>query len=414
LAKLKPQDHIPESGALILGGAHGSLEIARSLGRRGIPVWLVAGDYPLAGLSRYVERSFSWPKSSDADAVAFLLRIADRHGLRGWVLFATSDEDVRFVAQNRAALETVFAVTTPAWDLVRWACDKRRMNALAAELGIARPLTYYPRGRDDLASMDIRYPVILKPTMREGHNAFVDAKAWRADDLPGLLAHYDRAAALVRPDCIMIQELIPGDGTSQFSYGAVWQNGAPIASIVARRRRQYPIAFGYTSTYVESIESREVEETASRFLRSLAYDGLVEIEFKYDRRDRTYKILDVNARAWTWIALGAAAGIDFAAIQWLLAMGGKIAPISANPGATWRYWSRDMVAAGHEMLIGGLSPLSYLRTFGSRSAAAVFAWDDPAPAVLDLPLVAVRAASRRLAGRDQIVAPALQSLRSHS
>jgi D-aspartate ligase len=414
VSKPKPQDQIPESGALILGGAHGSLEIARSLGRRGIPVWLVADDYPLAGLSRYVERGFSWPKSGDADAVAFLLKIADRHGLRGWVLFATSDEDVRFVAQNRAALETVFAVTTPAWDLVRWATDKRRMNALAAELGIARPLTYYPRGRDDIANMELRFPVILKPTMREGHNAFVDAKAWRADDLPGLLASYDHAASLVRPDCIMIQELIPGGGTRQFSYGAVWQNGTAIASIVARRRRQYPIAFGYTSTYVESIESREVEETASRFLRSLDYDGLVEIEFKYDQRDRTYKILDVNARAWTWIALGAASGVDFAAIQWLLAMGGRIAPISANAGATWRYWSRDLAAAIHEMLIGRLSPLAYLRTFKSRSASAVFAWDDPAPALLDLPLVAVRAARRRLVRRDRVAAPALQSVRSHS
>ena len=34
-------------GALILGGAHGSLAVARSLGRRGIPVWFATHDHPI-------------------------------------------------------------------------------------------------------------------------------------------------------------------------------------------------------------------------------------------------------------------------------------------------------------------------------------------------------------------------------
>jgi D-aspartate ligase len=57
-------------GALVLGGAHGSLEIARSLGRRGIPVWLVISDNPLATLSRYVRRHFVWDGPDRDDAVA--------------------------------------------------------------------------------------------------------------------------------------------------------------------------------------------------------------------------------------------------------------------------------------------------------------------------------------------------------
>jgi len=54
-------EHQAPTGALVLGGSHGALEIARSLGRRGIPVWLVTSDNPLATVSRYVERSFTWP-----------------------------------------------------------------------------------------------------------------------------------------------------------------------------------------------------------------------------------------------------------------------------------------------------------------------------------------------------------------
>src|ERR1700722_9297665 len=57
-------------GALILGGAHGSLAVARSLGRRGIPVWFATHDHPIAKYSRYVARSFEWAGPSDKGAAS--------------------------------------------------------------------------------------------------------------------------------------------------------------------------------------------------------------------------------------------------------------------------------------------------------------------------------------------------------
>jgi D-aspartate ligase len=383
-------------GALVLGGAHGSLEIARSLGRRGVRVWLLTDDSPLATLSRYVAHSERWPGPRDARAVDFLRDLAGRFRLEGWVLFAGADADVRFIAQNHAALGAIFRLTTPRWDVIRWAYDKRLMNARAAELGIALPRSCYPRHRAELVDLDVRYPVIIKPTVCEGRDAFVAAKAWRADEQRTLVAHYDEAEALVGSESIMIQELIPGDGRSQVSYAAVWDRGQPIASLVARRRRQYPIDFGFTSTFVETVACDDVEDAACRFLRSLDYSGLVEMEFKFDARDGSYKILDVNARSWTWIALGAASGTDFAAVQWRLANGEPVEPHSARPGATWRYLSRDLIAAGQEMICGTLSPRECLSSLRPSSASAVFAWDDPLPALLDLPVVTGRVIKRRL------------------
>lgn len=406
-----PYDEISRKGALILGGAHGSLEIARSLGRRGIPVWLITDDNPLATLSRYVERSISWQGPHNRDALAYLVNLAARHGLGSWVLFAGGDAEVRFIAENHAALGAAFTLTTPPWNVVRWAYDKQAMNIHAAELGLAQPLSRYPRSRDDLTTIGIRFPVVLKPSVWEGRNAFAAAKAWRAENQHALAALYDKAAAVAGPDRILVQEMIPGDGSTQFSYAAVWDRGAPIGSLVARRRRQYPIDFGFTSTFVETIEMKEIEEAACRFLSSLDYSGLVEIEFKYDARDRSYKILDVNARAWTWISLGAAAGVDFAGLQWRLALGETIAPVSARVGVSWRYLSRDLAASALEMLSGTLSPLTYLRSLHTSSASAVFARDDPYPAVMDLPLVAARVVKRRLSRADRSTETGLQSAR---
>jgi predicted ATP-grasp superfamily ATP-dependent carboligase len=283
------------------------------------------------------------------------------------------------------------------------------MNIRAAELGLAQPLTRYPHSRDDLTNIGIRFPVVLKPSVSEGRSAFAAAKAWRAEDQRMLVALYDKVAAVAGPDRIMVQELIPGDGSTQFSYAAVWDRGAPVGSLVARRRRQYPIDFGFTSTFVETTDLKEIEQAARRFLSSLDYSGLVEIEFKYDARDGAYKILDVNARAWTWIALGAAAGVDFAELQWRLALGETIAPVSARLDVGWRYLSRDLVASALEMLSGTLSPLEYLRSLRTSSASAVFAWDDPYPATMDLPLVAARVVKRRLSQGDRHSEAGLQS-----
>jgi D-aspartate ligase len=401
-------------GAVLLGGAHGSLEIARSLGRRGVRVWLITDDNPLAKSSRYVERSFTWAGPRDDAALAFLTELCRRHDLHGWVLFAGSDDDVCFVAQNHSALAALFTLTTPPWDTVRFACDKRQMNSRAAELGIAYPRTRYPRSADDLMDVALTFPVILKPSVREGRNAFVDAKAWRVDHSYDLATRYAEAKALVGPDAIMIQELIPGDGTAQYSYAAVWDRGAPVGALVARRRRQYPVEFGFTSTLVETTQAPDVEAAATRFLASINYSGLAEIEFKYDARDGRYKILDVNARAWTWIALGAAAGVDFPALQWALACGESVAPAAAASGISWLYFPRDLAASLHEMAAGRLSPLAYLRSLSPASARAVFAFDDPWPAVIDIPLSAARVVTRRLSRRNRAAAATLQSARLSS
>jgi predicted ATP-grasp superfamily ATP-dependent carboligase len=402
-------------GAIVLGGAHGSLEIARSLGRRGIRVWVVTDDNPLAKSSRYVEKSFTWAGQRDDGALAFLTELCRAHDLRGWVLFAGSDDDLCFVAQNHSALGGLFTLTTPPWEAVRFAYDKRQMNSRAAELGIAHPRTHYPRAADDiadhLAEAELAFPVILKPSIREGRNAFVDAKAWRVDHPHELAARYAAAKALVGADTIMIQELIPGSGTAQYSYAAVWDRGAPVGALVARRRRQYPVEFGFTSTFVETADAPEVADAAARFLASIDYSGLVEIEFKYDTRDGRYKILDVNARAWTWIALGAAAGVDFPALQWALASGEKIAPLAARPEVSWLYFSRDLAASIHEIAAGRLSALDYLRSLNRSSARAVFAFDDPWPAVIDIPLSAARVVTRRLSRRTRTATAALQSAR---
>src|SRR5208282_6492827 len=117
LARSAARGGLPRAapGALVVGGAHVSIGVARSLGRHGIPVWLLA-NHPLPKFSRYVRRSFSWPGADHKDGVASIIDIATRYGLNGWVLLATGDEDMRMIAQNHALFASQFRVATANWD----------------------------------------------------------------------------------------------------------------------------------------------------------------------------------------------------------------------------------------------------------------------------------------------------------
>jgi D-aspartate ligase len=383
-------------GALVLGGSHGALAVARSVGRHGIPVWFASDDNVLARLSRFTRKGLAWPGPNAAGAADFLLDLGRRHDLFGWVLIPCADEEARLIAQNHAALGRMFRVRTPPWKTLRWAYDKHRMNERAAALGLDLPRSFSGASRQDLVNADLRFPLILKPAVKHHGNAFTLAKVWRADDRAALIARYDEAAALVGTDAVVVQELIPGAGAAQFSYAALWDRGRPVASLTARRARQYPIDFGYTSTFVETIARADVEHAACRFLESLDYDGLVEVEFKLDARDGRLKLLDVNARAWTWISLGRRAGVDFPYLFWRLAMGEAVPSARGAAGVGWIHASRDVVAACQEMAAGYLAPRDYLASLRRPLQFAAFAADDPLPGALDVPLSLARFFIRRM------------------
>jgi predicted ATP-grasp superfamily ATP-dependent carboligase len=383
-------------GVVVLGGAHGTLALARSLGRRGVTVWTVSNDTPLPGWSRHVRRRFEWPGVDAPEAIPFLRDLAIRSDLRGALLVAGGDAEVRFAAQSIDALGDVFRVMLPPWERLKWACEKPLLYRKAAELGLDIPATYEFDTRQEAVQAEIRFPVILKPNMGGGEGLLARAKVMRADDRQTFLAIFGQAANEIGARNIVVQQLVPGGGEGQFSYCALWQDGRPLAEFTARRARQYPVDFGYTSTFVETIDEPAARVAARRLLADIGHHGLVEVEFKRDPRDGTLKLLDVNPRPWSWFGLAAAAGLDLGAMLWDMENGRPARPAMARNGTAWMYAARDMAAAATLSMRGQLSVRAYLASLASVRTFAAFAVSDPLPGLIDLPLTAWRVARRRL------------------
>jgi D-aspartate ligase len=390
-------------GALVIGGDYRALGVVRSLGRRGIRVWVLTNEHLLATVSRYTNRHSTWPRGDEAQRLVYLLDFCDRHELHGWTLFATDDQTTAFLARHHSILSKRFRMTTPPWEVLRWCYDKRLTHHVAREIGLDQPRTFIRVTREEVRELRCSFPVVLKPAFKPDINPFTHAKAWRADDRETLISSYDNACRLVDPRIIMVQEWIPGNGADQFSYAALCRQGQPQVSMTARRTRQYPTDFGRASSYVESLEVPEIDEPSRRLLKAIGLDGLVEVEFKRDPRDGLCKLLDINSRVWGWHTLGLRAGVDFPYLQWRLIHGEELPRIVPRTGARWVRMLTDLPAALDEMLHGRLSLPDYLRSFRGPLEFAIFAPDDPVPTLLDLPFLAWLFVERKIGWSNEFI-----------
>lgn len=381
-------------GAVVIGGDYQGLGIARSLGRHGIPVCVIDDETSIARVSRFVQDVIRVPDlRGEAAFLDTVTRAGERLSPGRWVLYPTREETVAAIAAHRERLLPYFRVPTPGLHSVCHAWDKRLTYRLAEQLSIPTPASWFPRSESELAEIDVGLPVVVKPAIKEHFFYTSRAKAWRADTRPQLHAAFRRATQIVGEGEVIVQDMIPGGGQEQYAYCAFFRDGRTVASMTVRRRRQHPSDFGRASTFVETIQRPELAAPSARFLAAAGYYGLVELEYKHDRRDGVYKLLDVNARTWGYHTLGYAAGVDFPYLLFCDQIGSPVPEAHARPGIRWIRLATDVPNAVRDIRAGRLRPVEYLRSLRGVHTEAVFSWRDPLPGLYEavlLPYLAVR------------------------
>lgn len=367
-------------GAVILGSDFKALGVVRSLGRQGIPSIVIDNLPRSAWFSRYVVRCIKWHETMDSNAfVQFLLRIGKEYHLERWVLFPMQDENVALVARHTQQLTQMYQLVTQGWEVIRWSADKRLTYQMAQELGVPYPATYYPASEDDLAQLPFPYPVLIKPAVSVQLQYTMRLKALPAHNEIELRSQYRLASSIMAADEIMVQELVPGGGQTQYSVGTYCVDGHMLASMTAKRIRQYPIDYGLSSSFVEAVAVPVIPELAEKLLRFMGVTGMVEVEFKYDTRDQRYKLLDINVRPWGWHTLCMACGLDFPFMQYCDVVGQEVPPAEPNYGPHWIRLLTDLPAGLQEIRAGYSSPWTYIQSLKGHTVFSVFDIRDPLP-----------------------------------
>jgi D-aspartate ligase len=324
--------------------AYGALGVARSLGRLGVPIYMVGdkGLWPIS-FSRYWKKVFPLDLSAPLEeSLQFLRDVACTVGGRP-ILLAATDRTAVFVAKNSAALEENFIFPKVNPELLRRLTNKSEMARTAKANGIPAPETSFPQSRQDVEKFlqDARFPVMLK-----GANPLLPFGTIKEiiGDAKQLFARIDEAAAGGPPNLIL-QEYIPGGDGSVWMCNAYFNHDSDcLATFTGKKLRQYPPHAGVASL-AESEPNQTVEAITRRFLKAVGYQGLVGIGYRYDARDGLYKVLDVNPRVSGVFRLFVAAdGMDIARVAYLDLTHQSVPPITIPAGRKWMM-EEDFISA---------------------------------------------------------------------
>jgi predicted ATP-grasp superfamily ATP-dependent carboligase len=166
------------------------------------------------------------------------------------------------------------------------------------------------------------YPIIIKALTR---NRF--GQQFRLNVLNNntdLQKFCKNAAKIIDKEFDILQacEVIPGADDQLYSYLAYYHLGSPKGELVGRKIFQHPQSFGQASVAENQTDSEfEVKKLGRRLMQHLDYHGLVQIEFKFDKRDKNLKLIEINPRAWSWIRLATDSGVNLPLIQYYTMIG---------------------------------------------------------------------------------------------
>jgi predicted ATP-grasp superfamily ATP-dependent carboligase len=376
----------------------GTLGIARSLGRRGIPVHGVDVDPNAIGMASKYLRPHPLPNSDDSDEnrLLHLIDLGKRLGEKA-VLYPVSDDDVLLCSRERRVLEEYYLFVMPEHDTVADLVSKDGLYRVAQRCQVNTPEVFQPRDEADLEALSevLAYPVILKPmfstswlnpeivSMLRDSPLSNPPKVALCQDAESLIHTYRKIAAY-DPNMV-IQEVIGGED-ERLAYCCFYldRESRPLAIFSGRKLRILPVGFG-SATYVRSVHDRELEEVSLRLLEGVRYQGLGGVEFKKDPRDEQYKLIEFNARFGLWDTLSIRCGIDIPYIAYCDALDQPVqAQFEYREEIGWVDMQRDVRAfliyrQRQQLRLG-----DWLRTLQGEKEWSTYARDDWKPAAVEM------------------------------
>lgn len=373
-----------------------ALGVARSLGRRGIPVYGIDADPHAIGMvSRYMTPCLlPGGDVSDSSRLQCLMDLGKKLGRKA-VLYPVSDDAVMLCSEHRDELQKYYLFVMPDHDTISALLTKDGLHHVAQTHNIPDPQMFKINSRDELdaISRSIPFPVILKPVFSPSWLRPEIISLLRDNPLSGppkvalcrtrdeLLKTYDALA--VFDSRMIIQEVIPGADDS-LVYACFYANrqSTPLALFAGEKIRLLPVGFG-SATYVRSLRDPVLEELTLKLIAGTKYQGMGGVEFKKDERDGSYKLIEFNARLGMWDSYGAKCGVDIPYVAYRDALGEPVEiQRQYREGVFWIDFQRDIRAFLLYRKQGLLSFTRWLKSFFVEKEWAIYSPDDWKPAFM--------------------------------
>ena len=374
-------------GAFVLGMNDTGLTAVRCLGREGISVKGFDTGAKRAGFrSRYCRAEVCPDPLQQPDDLVRFLRHQVGDGSQKVVVLPTSDLFFLFLSRYRTQLADKFLMNLPSEEISESVVNKRRLYDLAAANQTAFPESYFPGTYDEaLAIKDsLRYPAFIKPYWgHEWRRHFGGIhKGFKVRSPDEFLARFREV--LKSDHLALVQSYITSPDDNLFSLSLyLSQTGEVLAAFPRRQVRQYPPNSG-TVTLAISERNAALVANGTHFCQSIGYRGIAGLEYKRDREDNQYKLLDFNPRLMLSDGLTAYCGINLPLMQYLDLTCQSPAPRREYAeGIKWLDTIADFQAFKQYHERGELGFKHWLKSLRRARVFALFAWDDPLPFLID-------------------------------
>ena len=320
---------------LVAGGFFTGVVLMRELSSHGIDVYCIDPNASQPAFrSRYGE-SFQCPNPdlNPREWVDFMLGLCRRIGKGPIVIIASSDMFVTALAEHASKLAEHFIFCQSSIGMQGLLATKKRQYDIAAEHGLPTPLTRFVTCEAEVEEFSQRavFPALLKPlhfrewrTLDPNHPLF-EQKLITSNDAGELLASY-RLAASINSECV-VQEIIEGPDTAKLCYLSCYnQKSERLGWGVVRQVRTDPIFFG-SASIVEPVDDTETASVCDKFLRSIGYAGICEIELKRDTRDGIVKLIEANPRYSLTSDAAPYMGVELGWLHYLDLIGQAVEPV---------------------------------------------------------------------------------------
>jgi len=221
------------------------------------------------------------------------------------ILIPTGDEFIEFLSQYKKELADFgYKFSLLENDLSELFLNKEKFYNLCQQTKTPAPKTWTINQDASLEkwSQDALYPCFIKPIYyHKWAKVYGLKKGFLVFDKDELLKTYDEVSKNINE--LIVQEVIEGDDDKIVIYTANFsKNSKPKQIFTGRKKRQYPKGFG-TTTAAISEDIKKIKIYAENILSEVGFEGVCDVEFKFDKRDNLYKIIEINPRIGRWYRL---------------------------------------------------------------------------------------------------------------
>ncbi|MGI5376045.1 ATP-grasp domain-containing protein [Streptomyces sp. CA-251387] len=254
------------------------------------------GFTPMA-VSRHLAGRFIFPTTVLKDprqVPSMLLRFGRAIGRRA-VAVAADDEAAVLLAEHAETLAEQFLLPAVPATLPRRLTSKEGLFHICSENDVPAPRSCAPADRAELVALgrEWGYPLVLK-----NREAFTRLSAPVVSSTTVVNSEDELLARLEsrRTPAVLAQEYIP-DSVAEDWITHLYCDSQGVARVVftGYKVRSWPPYSGAT-TRAWSRPNSQLAQLATGLCRRIGYRGIADLDWRFDRRDGRYKLVDFNPR----------------------------------------------------------------------------------------------------------------------